>query len=288
MRKQLFKALFICLMNTASCQLHAQVFTPSPVYLLPSDTVFLHIDAGGKWFPHTIRPGQTLYSIAQFYGISLNELYQYNPNFRNRAYEQGEQVRIPLPNRAIIRYRSPDFTASEFVPVCYVVRPGNTLYHIATRLFQMPIDTIMRRNGLNTYEIYTGQPIHIGWMSIHGIPDSLHHVHRGPLWDKSYELGKKFNAIALDRKMYFARGPAYKVKYKAPYNSDGLHVLFNKAPKGSIIAITNPMSNREVFAKVVGKIPPNYDPSALVVLSPAIVHMLGILDEKSFVHVKYF
>ena len=71
-------------------------------YLLPEDTIFLQI---GKYqhkiFEHEIEKGQTLYSLAKFYGLSIDELYLYNPQLLDRVLSPYEKVSIPIPNRAI-------------------------------------------------------------------------------------------------------------------------------------------------------------------------------------------
>ncbi len=289
MRKHSFTHLIAWLILLLPNLSHAQVATVQAPFLLPTDTIFLHRDPdGSQWFPHTLRPGQSLYSVAQFYGISLNTLYAYNPDFRGRPYQIGEQVRIPLPNRAIIRYKSPYFVASEFLPVCYVVRKGDTVFGIAKRLFKMPIDTIVRRNQLPDYTIEVGQALHIGWMSVHGIPDSLHRKHRGPLWDKSYALEKQFDEAALKHSIKFFQGAAFQIETDKKQSSSGLYALCDKARKGSIIAIKNPMNNREVFAKVLGPIPTNYPSNIIVVIPSDIAQMLGGLDAKFFIHLRYF
>ncbi len=273
----------------ATSLLFAQNDEPHPtVFLSPADTIFLSLRGGEKTFTHTIQAGQSLYAIAKFYGLSLKELYDYNPGFRNRSYEAGEQLVIPIPNRAIIRYWRPDLVWYKYTPVCYVVRKGDTVFGIAKRLFQMPIDTIMRRNNLTDYNIELGQPIHIGWMSTSGIPDSLHHRHRGPLWDQSYAMERQFNETALEKPIQFERGPARWPKpQKGAASNNGLYALHNKAPKGSIISIYDPMSKREVYVKVLGRIPKTYDPATIVVVSPAVVKMFGALDDKFVVEVRY-
>ncbi len=274
----------------------AQPATVQAPFLQQGDTIFLHVDPqSGKWFPHTLRPGQTLYSIAQFYGISLNELYAWNPEFRNRSYHESEQVRIPIPNRAIIRYRSPRFSKAELLPVCYIVRKGDTVFGIAKRIFHMPIDTILRRNQLQSYNIEVGQALHVGWMSIHGIPDSLRQNYKGPLWEKSYQLKSQFDGTALHQSLKVQQGPARWISKSlnqtttSPNQSTtALYALHNQAAKSSIIAVENPMTGRKVFVKVLGKIPSNYDPRTIVLISPEVARMLGVLDEKFYARVHYF
>jgi hypothetical protein len=48
------------------------------------------------------------------------------------------------------------------------------------------------------------------------------------------------------------------------------------------------MFDTSVFAKVVGNIPPNYFPPGIrVVVSPGVAHLLGVIDSRFYVKIKY-
>ena len=82
-------------------------------YLTTKDTIFLSSDyEGQKIFIHTMEPKQTLYSLSKFYGLSLDELYYYNPANEGGKYGIGSEIKIPIPNRSIIRYKPKDYSLS--------------------------------------------------------------------------------------------------------------------------------------------------------------------------------
>jgi len=63
-------------------------------YLLPKDSIFLNVGIlSEKIFQHKLAPGQTLFSLANFYGLTLTELYFYNPELKNNAYNIGQKRR---------------------------------------------------------------------------------------------------------------------------------------------------------------------------------------------------
>jgi LysM repeat protein len=255
-------------------------------YLTPKDTIFLYLSGGEKIFEHRLERKQTLFSLAKFYGLTLEELYFYNPEFTGHGPQPGQVIRIPIPNRAILRYYPPRFSSKEYVPVCYVVQPGETLYRISKEYFKMPMDTIMRRNHMTGNQLKTGQQLHIGWMSIHGIPDSLR-VSGGIMGGVNSDFARVYHNEHLSKKEYTQQGAAHWNKDDKLNTGGGLYALHNDAPPQSVIAVTNPMTRRTIYVKVLGKIPDWYEQKVLVVLSPAGAQALGAIDPNFFVQIKY-
>jgi len=49
---------------------------------------------------YTIRSGDNLYSIANYFGISMSTIYNWNPKYANGAHlRPGDQIRMPPPTR---------------------------------------------------------------------------------------------------------------------------------------------------------------------------------------------
>jgi hypothetical protein len=65
-------------------------------------------------------------------------------------------------------------------------------------------------------------------------------------------------------------------------------VLHRTAPIGGIIKITNPMSNRSTFAKVVGKFTENESTKdVIIVMTKAVADALGALDRRFYCNLTY-
>ncbi len=256
-------------------------------YLLPTDTIFLSVGRfEEKVFEHHIERKQTLYSLAQFYGLSVEELYWFNNGLKDVSIDVGYPVRVPVPNRAIIRYQEPGFDASQHAPVYYVVKKGDTMYRIAKVFFRMPIRDLMERNGLQDTNLKLGQALLVGWMHIGGIPEEFRQVGGGPLARRNNALSKIYIHELGNRRERMEKGPAVWPK-ESQHDSD-LYCLHNQARINDIIKINNPMTNRTVFAKVVGRIPATrYGPNIKVVLSPLAAKYLGAIDPKFYVKVFY-
>jgi len=286
MNKWLFRVIFLLLPLQVTGKWYPESTGDSLRYLTPQDTIFLTTGlCAQKFFTHTMEPGQTLYSLSRFYGLTLEELYFYNPDYEGGKYDIGSQIKIPVPNRSILRYPPDDFDPSQYVPIFYIVQKGETIFNVAHRIFKLPIDTILDRNHMLTPTLFIGQKLHVGWMSIEGIPDNYRQFKGHPLWKKSYNFRQKYVNEKNAGKEHRKKGAA--VYIKGNKSTADLLVMHRHAPVGSVMEITNPMKSRTVYAKVVAKIPRTYAPNIEVVVSPGVGKLLGARDDKFYVKTRY-
>lgn len=87
---------------------------------------------------YIVEKGDTLYSIAKKFDISVNKLKEYN-NLSNNLLNVGQKILIPIEE---------DTT--------YVVKTGDTLYSIA-REFNTTVDNIKKLNNLKNNTLSIGQ-----------------------------------------------------------------------------------------------------------------------------------
>ena len=94
---------------------------------------------------YTVRPGNTLFAIAQLFGTSANDIARYNGIVYPYTIYPGQKLRIPVE----------EITPPQF----YFVRPGDTLYSIASR-YGLDLNALVAINNLETPNtIYPGQRI---------------------------------------------------------------------------------------------------------------------------------
>ena len=92
---------------------------------------------------YTVRPGNTLYAIAQFFGTSVKEIAEANGLRCPYLIYPGQELVLPIEDIKSPRY--------------YVVRPGDTLVNIADR-YGLEINEILSLNKLDDPNvIYPGQ-----------------------------------------------------------------------------------------------------------------------------------
>lgn len=254
-------------------------------YLTGKDTLFITLDekTNEKMFEHKILKGQTLYSLARFYGLNEEELYPYNPNLKSNAVSIGQLIRVPIPNACIRRFKGENFKRWKFAPITFKVKKGDNLYKISKTLFHMPIDSVVKWNNLPNQNISPGQLLQVGWMSLDGVPDSIRMLRASAIDLKKIQLEENFNK---QKKLVEQRGAAVWQK-KGNQNTD-YYCLHRTAKIGSTISITNGTNFKSIFAKVIGKIPENaYLNEVVIIVAPSVAKQLAAKDEKFFVKIKY-
>ena len=89
---------------------------------------------------YTVQSGDTLYGIAQKYGISVDDLKRAN-NLTNNTLSIGQTLTIPMVDKE-----------------SYIVQAGDTLYSIA-RKFDTSVSAIVELNNLATNILSVGQKL---------------------------------------------------------------------------------------------------------------------------------
>ncbi len=254
--------------------------------LIPQDTVFINVTDNNNFsFEHTIKKSETLYSISQHYGLSMGDLYFFNPQIVSNLIAPGQQLNIPLPKKSILRFQSKGVNRDAYYALCYKVRKGDTAFNIARTRFKMPVDTLLERNSIITHNLDIGQILHVGYLKKTGIPASHHNFKTNPEWTEERLKEMAYKKGTGDRKGFNEAGAAYckkELKDRA-----GHSVLHRTAKLRSYITIKNPMNGKTVRAKVLGRIPKSvHTKDVIVVVSRQTARALGGKDSRFYVWVK--
>ncbi len=102
--------------------------------------------SSGDYTVYTVKSGDSLYSIAQKYNVSVDELIDYN-DLATTNLKINQQILIPKKE-----------TITE--EGTYVVQSGDTLYSIAQK-YNTTIDDLMKLNNLTTSVLSLGQRLKI-------------------------------------------------------------------------------------------------------------------------------
>lgn len=254
-------------------------------YLLPHDTLFLEIHYGQMVTTHTVEQGQTLFSLAKFYGLTTEEIKYYNPGMGDRL-SILQDVQIPVPTKAIMRVKPDTFYRWAYAPLFYRIRPGDTLYGLSKRFFKMPMDTVRQRLDHFDGTLRTGQLYFVGWISTSGIPRALREELVHPLFRQNYALEKYIiQYVAEGKRKKEVSGAAFWEEGKDDQHFFALH---NEAPIDSYIRIYNPMKKRHIFAKVIGRLPRSTPPNVQIYLTSRCAKLLGARDPQFFVEIEYY
>lgn len=167
--------------------------------------------------------------------------------------------------------------------VVHTVASNETIYSIATR-YKMTIDQLKAKNNLNSSSLRVGQRLLIkgqyGQKKTNPFENESDTI---TLKDPSLRYApSKYGLNQIDEK-----GTAIAIM-DPDLDPNKMLVLHRSAPIGTVMKITNPMSNRSTFAKVVGKFTENQTTKdAIVVMTQAVADALGALDKRFFCNLTY-
>jgi LysM repeat protein len=177
--------------------------TPTPTYVPPTATPTLE---PGQTVIYVVRTGDTLYSIARQFNVTVQALTQIN-NISNSSYIQvGQQLIIPRGAPMPSTTPAPTVTPVPANPIVYIVQGGDTLYSIARRYGTTVQAIAMTNNIVNPSRIFVGQRL-----VIYGNPyippaPSLPTVHVVQLGETLYSIARRYGtsvwAIAMANNLY--------------------------------------------------------------------------------------
>ena len=139
--------------------------------------------AGGKYQApldsnyYTVQKGDSLWSIAKKFGVSVDELKQLN-NLSGNLLNIGQNLLIPGKGES-----TPEGS--------YVVQKGDSLYSIAQK-FNTTVDNLKSINNLVTDSLAIGQILKIPTSTNNELPqdDNIYIVQKG---DSLYSIAQKYN-----------------------------------------------------------------------------------------------
>ena len=138
--------------------------------------------AGGKYIAplgsnyYTVQKGDSLWSIARKFDVSVQELKDAN-NLQGNLLNIGQNLFIP--------------GKEEEVPsgddITYIVQKGDTLYSIASK-YNVTVDELKKLNNLSSNTLSIGQKLYI--KKVNKTDENTYMVEKG---DSLYSIAKKFN-----------------------------------------------------------------------------------------------
>ena len=179
--------------------------------------------------------------------------------------------------------------SEEFIE--HTVASNETIYSIATR-YKLTIDQLKTKNKLSDNSLRVGQKLLIKGQypakpayvpPVTASDDDEEPASDGTLKDPSLRYpASRYGLNQIDEK-----GTGIWIT-DPDLDPTKMLVLHRSAPIGGIIKITNPMSNRSTFAKVVGKFTENESTKdVIIVMTKAVADSLGALDKRFYCNITY-
>lgn len=169
----------------------------------------------------------------------------------------------------------------------HIVASNETMYSIATK-YNLTLDQLKAKNNLTTNSLYVGQKLLINGQ----YPVKNERISDSDSKDADTIESVKNPSLRLPASRYGLsqmdeKGAGVWITDK-DLDSSKMLVLHRTAPIGTIMKITNPMSNRSTFAKVVGKFTENESTKdVIIVVTKAVADALGALDKRFLCNLTY-
>ena len=110
-----------------------------------------------NYINYTVKKGDTLYSIAREYKVSVDTIIEDN-GLKNNILTIGSNLKIRTNNVLVEECFGEEYEVS--TTMNYTVKKGDTLYSIA-RKFNTTVDSIKNKNNLKTNTLSIGQVLKI-------------------------------------------------------------------------------------------------------------------------------
>ncbi len=294
------------------------VNTPAPVVpVQPSNEITNTITT------HTVRPKEYLNLIAKQYSVNVEDIKALNQLTSNNL-KIGQVIKIPVDgkNSTSVNLESPKVAAivtsmplakpeekpKEVAKVApktvetiqtdvkpeptfvHIVANGETIYAIASK-YQLTTYQLKTFNNLSSNDLGVGQKLLIKGEKPAATP-ALFASNDDD--DDSTEVATTLKSPNLKRAAAVYGLNRVEEKGIAVWITDPdldpnkMLILHRIAPVGTIMQITNPMTNRSTFAKVVGKFTENETTKdVIIVMTKAVADAVGALDKRFFCNLSY-
>lgn len=272
------------------------------------DSIGVEIVEGKEVVIHKIEPKETYFGLSRKYGIAVKDLTLAN---NNKALKIGDVVRIPTGRTPIQSTQQTTVQAGQSTTPAqeaeperiqlaageyteYIIGKGETLFTVSKR-FGVTVESIKLANGLPTDHIKEGQVLQVPKKDL--TPEPI--VAMEPaitaadvMADPIVTLDNRQADFDLQKNRYGIREMTEKGVgvWIDDLSQEGASMLalHKTAPIGTVVKVTNPMTNHSTFVKVVGKFIDNANTQgAIIVISKSVASVIGILDKRFQVEIAY-
>ncbi len=250
---------------------------------------------GKKNIIHKIEAKETYFSLGRKYNVSPQSIIQFNTN---KSLQIGAIVKIPTERNfaeaiaSISTSNQEPNTTSELASIEYKVSPREYLYSIAKK-FNTTVEKLKALNNLSGTNLSIGQIIKVPSVTTSleqaipqtSIPDAI----TEPLINTIAVLTDSVENASERLKLPVARYGLREVNERGVavsltdenLNETKMLALHQTAPIGTVVKITNPMTGKSTFAKIVGKFTQNeLSKDAIIVVNKSIADLIGALDRR--------
>jgi LysM repeat protein len=282
-------------------------YTPKTVAARPADAIV-----------HKVAPKETLFAIAKSYGVTMDEIRQWN-NLPDNALSIDQELVIKKKNT--INANQPVIQTNQLISKkgIHTVAVKETMYSIA-RQYNISVDQLREWNHLEGNELKIGQSLYVSQPEQGGLVQKEEpHRTEEPVNNatpvitptNSNTTNSTVTTVQTEVKNDIPAKqdlPNQTIRISESVKSgdevvqaglaeliDGTEgnrkylALHRSAPVGTILKVRNEMNNREVFVRVMGKLPETSTADKLIIkISKSAYDRLGAIDPRFRVEVTYY
>ena len=297
----------------AKTEIHKPVESAKQQLNTPAKTAVTASQESTEFTEHAVQRKENLMMLARQYGTTVGEIKRIN-DLTSVNLKIGQVLKMPVKAGAETtavtstpvqtapvqsQYKKPEPAAKptqqqQETPaakdqlVVHTVASNETMYSIATK-YNLTLDQLKAKNNLTTNSLYVGQKLLINGQ----YPVKPEHAENNAVTNEADTIESVKNpSLRLPASRYGLsqmdeKGAGIWIADK-DLDSSKMLVLHRTAPIGTIMKITNPMSNRSTFAKVVGKFTENESTKdVIIVVTKAVADALGALDKRFLCNLTY-
>lgn len=258
---------------------------------------------GKKVILHKVEAHETYYSIARKYGVSARSISDF---YHTSILKIGDIVKVQtdiLFEQKIVSVTSAKNQKKSSLTT-YVVNPKETLYAVAKK-FGMTVDEVKELNELKSDGLAVGKVLKVRSVSNPNVNKNVETIRvqvsdrvpaNAQVTTNDQQSDDTVNSANNHLKHPSTRYGLYETTERgvalciSDENLDGskMLALHRSAPIGTVIKITNPMTQKSTFVKVVGKFTESeFTKNVTIVLTKAVADLVGALDKKFQVNLMY-
>ncbi len=261
-------------------------------YSMESDKILVQFDAQSKPFiQHQVSKGQTIFYLRYRFGLSELEFLNYNPSIKDKKINVDQWINIPVGH--LIQFSIDSKSIPNYKTVYYKVREKENINSICRNRTQWDSKTFLKQNKITNNNIQENQIIKIGYLiDFNSVTKENTSISDNKIEIKKTEADSisilKISRSDLDgHRMSTYKAETRGVAVSIGSDNGKYFALHNKAKRGNMIEIYNPVIEKSVLAKVIGKIPNNYSKDIQVVVSTSVGNSIGAIGNKFFVYIRH-
>lgn len=260
--------LFICQINSIFGQ---------------NDSIFIEKNEKGEiFFIQEVNPKQTLFSLSREFRMDIDKIISINPDHQ-KGLVKNKLIKLEIQKEIISQI---DPKPLQRKKIYYRPNAKETSFSLLIGKLNLNWEQLKKLNPhLNQNKSTENKVILVGWLNKDQDSEltSIDSV-QATAPEKSL-LVSKF----IDEENYrFNSSTRGLGIWEKSYQDDGKYYALHRTAKiNSIIEITNPIRERKVYAKVVGRIPRHYPKNCEVVIAGEVAKDLSIANKRFFTQLRY-